>query len=82
MLIRDFSGLNDFLLDLSRRLSKLFLETSGGSGRNSKVSAVPLSDALFWLLSESGAVFFESLEVGFDLPRDMTNFLRCLMNSG
>lgn len=48
MLIRDFSGLKLFL-DFSSRLSKLILDTSGGSGFNLNVPAFDVVDTLFWL---------------------------------
>lgn len=83
VLIRDFSGLFDFL-DFSRRLSKLFLEASGRSVLNSDAFEVPLSDSLLALpwFSVSTVSFLEPFAVVLDFPIVCTNFFRCLMNSG
>lgn len=81
MLILDFSGLLVFL-DLSSRLSKLFLEISGGSGCKSNVSVPLLSPPDVILLSEFSDAVTEPLTAGLDFPRARTNFFKCLMNSG
>lgn len=82
VLILDFSGLLVFF-DLSSRLSKLFLETSGTSGCKSNVS-VPLLSPAGILPSVFGNAATEPLAggAGFDFPRARTNFFKCLMNSG
>lgn len=79
VLMRDCSGFTDFL-DFSSRLSKLFLETSGRSGANSKVSEAPVSGG-FFSASESPLFSLVLFVVTFALFKLSTNFLRCLMYS-
>lgn len=74
VLILDFSGLVDFL-DLSSRLSKLFLEVSA-------ISDVSVPILLSPDLPGSSDVAIEPFTAGLDFPRACRNFFSCLMKSG